>query len=378
MAKFDIIFEGGGAKGSVFAGALEILYAAGHTPARLIGTSAGAITAAFVAAGYTPDEMLAAVNEKRDGKPRFASFMDVPEEADFGDDLRMNCQLFKMFQAVDIPGIPDWIERLLDGHLLGGLLKNPQFRQIFSFVECGGLYGGNEFCAWLTEKLKVKGIQPGCTFADFHAAKGCDLSLIATDTTNRDMLVLNHRTAPGLPVVMAVRMSMSIPFIWREVEWKSEWGAYMSRDKAGAKIVDGGVLSNFAIDLVATGNVRARQFMGENTDPTLALNLGLLIDETIAVPGVDEQVRREARLATTRRIQRLVDTMTGARDNALIREYEDQICRLPAKGFGTTEFDMAEDKLQALVNAGREAMRAHLAKRTDIFQNPPPRRANNA
>jgi NTE family protein len=367
MARFDIVFEGGGAKGSVFTAALEVLYAAGHTAARLVGTSAGAITAAFVAAGYQPKEMLEAVNEKRDGKPRFASFMDMPEDSDFSADLRDNCELMKIFRAVELPGIPDWIERKVDDHLLASLLKgSPHFRQIFSFVECGGLYAGDEFCTWLTEKLKLKGVQPGCTLADFHAAKGCDLSLVVTDTTNREMLVLNHRTAPGVPVVMAVRMSMSIPFIWREVEWKSEWGTYMGRDKAGAKFVDGGVLSNFAIDLIATDNIRARQFMGEQTDPTKALNLGLLIDETIAVPGIEGKPKREPRLATTRRIQRLVDTMTGARDNALIREYEGQICRLPAKGYGTTEFDMAEDKLQALVNAGRDAMRVHLASRADI------------
>src|SRR6185436_14340656 len=81
MAKFDLVFEGGGAKGSVFAGALEVFFSAGHQPARLVGTSAGAITAALLAAGYTPAEMLAAVNEQRGGKPRFATFMDVPDAA---------------------------------------------------------------------------------------------------------------------------------------------------------------------------------------------------------------------------------------------------------------------------------------------------------
>ncbi|HEU4690343.1 MAG TPA: patatin-like phospholipase family protein, partial [Vicinamibacterales bacterium] len=194
--------------------------------------------------------------------------------------------------------------------------------------------------------------------------KKCDLSLVATDTTNQEMLVLNHRTAPDVPIVMAVRMSMSIPFVWREVEWKAAWGKYMGRDKTGSLIVDGGVLSNFAIDLIATDNPRARQFMGENTDPTRSLNMGLLIDETIDVPGVQGKPEKPSRLATVQRIQRLVDTMTGARDDALIREYQDQVCRLPAKGYGTTEFDMHEEKLNALVNAGREAMRAHLASRT--------------
>lgn len=51
MAKYDLVFEGGGAKGSSFVGALEALQEAGHSHRRLLGTSAGAITATFIAAG---------------------------------------------------------------------------------------------------------------------------------------------------------------------------------------------------------------------------------------------------------------------------------------------------------------------------------------
>ncbi len=106
--------------------------------------------------------------------------------------------------------------------------------------------------------------------------------------------------------------------------------------------------------------------MGEDTDPTSARNLGLLIDEALKVPGINSQPERQSRVATVRRVQRLVDTMTGARDNALIHEFQSEVCRLPAQGCGTTEFDMPEDKLAALVNAGRTAMQEHLAGQTDL------------
>jgi predicted acylesterase/phospholipase RssA len=367
MARFDIVFEGGGAKGSVFAGAMEEFYAAGHRPARLVGTSAGAITATFIAAGYQPHEMLAAVNEKQDGKPRFACFMDVPNAVYLDGDVRESSQLMSILKAVNVPGMPDRIERWVDDSLLHALLKtSPHFRQIFSLVELGGLFGGEAFCQWLIEKLGAKGVAEKCTLAELHEEKGCDLSVLATDASNQEMLILNHRTAPQVPVVMAVRMSMSIPFVWCEIEWKAEWGRYLGTDKAGARIVDGGVLSNFAIDLVATENARAKRFMGEDTDATEALNLGLLIDETLPVAGFEGRPVRTNPLKTIRRVQRLVDTMTGARDNASIVEFQDQVCRLPAKGYGTTEFDMPSEKLDALVEAGRAAMRQHLAGRKDL------------
>ena len=65
MAHYDAVFEGGGAKGVAFVGALEVLKQHGHTLRRFIGTSAGAITASLLAAGYTCEEMMAAVMEKQ-------------------------------------------------------------------------------------------------------------------------------------------------------------------------------------------------------------------------------------------------------------------------------------------------------------------------
>jgi predicted acylesterase/phospholipase RssA len=61
--KYDLVFEGGGAKGMVFVGACAEFFRRGHEFDRLLGTSAGAITAALLAAGYPPDEMLAALTE---------------------------------------------------------------------------------------------------------------------------------------------------------------------------------------------------------------------------------------------------------------------------------------------------------------------------
>src|SRR5436853_389505 len=67
--------------------------------------------------------------------------------------------------------------------------------------------------------------------------------------------------------------------------WEEAWGLYLDRSKTGNGIVDGGVLSNFPIRLIAERDDHTRPIMG-NTDPEAARNLGLLIDETLPVPGV--------------------------------------------------------------------------------------------
>ena len=354
MAQFDVVFEGGGAKGSAFVGALSALKAAGHSTRRLIGTSAGAITATLLAAGYSAEEMLAAVNEKLNGKPRFATFMDHPRGSDFSEAQRMASDTMRVLQTVHLPAVA--------GHaLLSLLLDTPLYPTLFSVVECGGVFTGNAFVAWLTEKLAAKGISATDTFTTFFDRKGVDLSVVASDTTEMEMLVLNQRTAPNVPIAWAVRMSMSIPLIWREVVWQDSWGLYRGRKKAGNIIVDGGVLSNFPIRLI---DQSVPEIMGD-TDPSAALNLGLLLDEQLTVPGITPAPPplplEESRVV--QRLTRLMDTMMGAQDSDEMRQHAMEVCRLPVKGYGTTEFDMADAKLKALVDAGRDAVTAHLMNR---------------
>jgi NTE family protein len=357
---FDMVFEGGGAKGSAFVGALEVLETKGHGHRRLIGTSAGAITATLVAAGYKPQELRSAVTESLpNGRPRFSSFMDHPSEEDFTPDQRENSTTMKVLAKVDLPGIPN----LVAPHLLRALLRSAHYRQLFSFVECGGFFAGNEFLKWIREKLEAKGIRPGTSFETFARQKDADLSLVVSDTSDMEMLVLNHRTAPECPVEWAVRMSMSIPFVWREVVWQKEWGKYRGKDKTGNVIVDGGVLSNFPIRLISEMDDDIAKIMGP-TDPQGAGNLGFLIDENLPVPGAANQEKApelQDQIRTVQRVSRLIDTMTKAQDNSEIQRHAKDICRVPAKGYGTTEFDMESARLEALIEGGRQAMSRFLA-----------------
>ncbi|MDJ0853302.1 MAG: hypothetical protein QNK04_33465 [Myxococcota bacterium] len=81
----------------------------------------------------------------------------------------------------------------------------------------------------------------------------------------------------------------------------------------------------------------------------------------------DDALRGDpARARTVGRVRRLMDTMMKAHDRRLIAVHQDVVCRLPARSYGTMEFDMSEPRRQALVNAGQAAMHAHLATRQDL------------
>ncbi|MGB8770378.1 MAG: patatin-like phospholipase family protein [Candidatus Korobacteraceae bacterium] len=356
MALLDLVFQGGGAKGAAFVGALEVLAAAGHSHRRLIGTSAGAITATLLGAGYSAAELSQATAETLPGTtdPVFTTFMDAPKTNDFDSAEIANSQIMELLENAHVPGFAS-------KEMLSLGMQLDLFREMFSFNECGGFYTGNAFLAWFRNKLQAKRLDPDLTWSQFAAKTGSDVSVVTSDVTEQEMLVLNERTAPQVPVALAVRMSMSIPFVWREMIWDSAWGMYRGRNKTGHTFVDGGVLSNFPLELVAESNPEIVEIMG-NTDPNGAGTLGLMLDQNIAVPGAGNSQTPRPRLRTADRVTRLIDTMTGSSDAEIMRKYPNLICHLPVGGYGTTEFRMSQDRMNLLIGAGRTAMTAYLSQ----------------
>jgi predicted acylesterase/phospholipase RssA len=268
-----------------------------------------------------------------------------------------------LLDGVDFTFVPNFLEKQLHTSMVRALASGDKSRHVLALIERGGWFAADTFVSWLRTKLDSgswKGGSrqfSGMTLAQFFAATQVELSMVASDTTDQSILVLNHLTAPDCPVVWAVRMSMSIPLVWDEVSWQATWGSYLGNDITGHIIVDGGLLSNFPIELFISEAQHITKLMGPKQDGSV---LGLLIDEKLPVPLAKSAfVRiniRPGELKTLQRLRRLADTATGAHDKMVIDEYSHLVARLPAQGYGTTDFDMSEDRRTALVTAGRVAM----------------------
>ncbi len=206
------------------------------------------------------------------------------------------------------------------------------------------------------------------TLKQFYDATAVDLTLVAADVSDSRLLYLNHRTAPECPLVYAVRMSMSVPMVWPEVIWQAGWGQYKLGDRtidlAGHAIVDGGLLSNFPIELLISDDVHVMEVMGPaqpSSNPKDHV-LGFLIDESMEVPAPRSVSLTQVITGsqTVRRLKGLINATTQAHDKMVIEAFEDCIVRLPARGYGTVEFDMSEEKRIALIDAGYQATNEHL------------------
>lgn len=362
--QYDLVFEGGGAKGMVFVGAMEEFEAREHTSKRLLGTSAGAITAALLAAGYTAAEMRAALGEQENGHSVFNGFMARP--GPFGKSQVLAGATLAYLQETNLKWLPDFIEDRFEVQLVEWLANNPKMSSLYSLLEYGGWFSATNFVQWLRRRLDTGSNQgkprrySALTLEQFYAETGRELTVIASDTSGGALLALNHRTAPQLPLVWAVRMSMSIPLLWQEVVWQAEWGGYRGNPIAGHAIVDGGLLSNFPIELFISQAQYVKDLMGPAAGEAV---LGMRIDESLAVEGQPEAPPAQGKglgdAPLLVRLSNLMNTTLSARDKLVSEGVARMVVHLPAKGYGTTEFDMSDEKRERLVHAGRAALKTY-------------------
>lgn len=169
--KADAVFEGGGARGIAFIGAIQAMEEEKVEWERLAGTSAGALIAALLASGYKSYEIRDRVSELDFSKLRGKTYLN----------------------RIPIFGI--FLELMINL----------------------GIYKNDYLESWVDLLLSEKGIM---TFADLPDGK---LKIIASDISNGQMLILPddldryNMTTPDLKISTAVMMSASMPFFYRPV-----------------------------------------------------------------------------------------------------------------------------------------------------------------
>lgn len=312
----DGVFEGGGVKGLAFVGAL--VAAEEELGIRewvnVAGTSAGAIIAALLVAGYTPAELHEAI-------------------------AGLNYNLFADYG--------------FGGKIIGGIRNAFQRR---------GVARGDYFKHWMEERLaKSKLGNPHATFGDVKRTDlppglsedeiqtvGYRLRVIASDVSEGRMLVLPHdiqdfEDANGNPmrpedlrIADAVRMSMSFPFFFDPVVLKRGGREHL--------IVDGGLLSNYPI------------WLFDNPKPVKRHTWGFRLH-----PGIGEYVppyqsiRRpfwELPLAKAM----LHATMT-AWDERLEHSSAVRTISIPTGTVSTLNFDLSASDRDALFHGGHDVAR---------------------
>ncbi|GAA2348154.1 patatin-like phospholipase family protein [Streptomyces kunmingensis] len=321
MKRLDLVLEGGGARGLGTAGAVIRLLEEGYTFPRAAGTSVGAIAAAFVAAGLDAAE-LRQVMEDLDMKK-------IPDRSTMG-----------------VPLLRTGVPLLSEG---------------VSLLRRRGAYRGDWIHAWIRDVLVQHRVE---TFADLRREDPGDsadlpdthkykLVVTATDVTRGRLLRLPWDyhlyglNADDMHVADAVRMSLSIPCYFEPCVLPN-----MKTGRASV-IVDGGVLSNFPVDIF--DRIDGHKARWETVGVRILPDLPEAIAELFPLPTVKL-------FPLLQHLQHVVTTAVVGNDQSQLDrpEIKARTIAVNLPKLGVTDFRLSREARQAAVQQGWKAADNHL------------------
>jgi NTE family protein len=316
MADADLVLEGGGVKGTGLVGALTTLTTAAepYTVHRVAGTSAGAIVASMLAAGYDTAAMKKIMTDLD-----FSQFQDINRH-----------------------------------HLI-------KIQEVLGLIFHEGLFMGEFLHNWIREILAAKNVHtwgdlkeddPGSSLPPEQRYK---LIVIVSDVSRGRMLRLpwDYRSLLGVdpdsqPVADAVRSSAGIPFFFRPFHMTADRD--LTQGHGEILCTDGGMLSNFPVEIFDRTDDKPPRW------PTFGVKLSAR--QTVAEGGWDPDANA-LQLAES-----LLATMQEAHDRVYVGQpsVESRTIFVDTTGYKATDFHLTQADKEKLFNNGLDAGHQFLAK----------------
>ena len=242
----NLVFEGGGVKGLAYLGALEALEDKGiyvNKIERVAGTSAGAITATLIGLGYSLTE----INEKLK-KLDFISLLDGNREIKI-EDINTLTNNFSKSNSIF-----DW--------LYLGASNYKKLEKIFnSLAGEKGLYDGEFIRKWTEEVIEdrfhsLNILLKNLTFMELHTLKLADtgnkyffkdIYMKGVNVSKQRVETFSYEDTPDVIIADAVRISMSIPFIFKPHKAYKKNSNGIREKISDDLYIDGGVQDNYPI-----------------------------------------------------------------------------------------------------------------------------------
>ena len=392
-----LVLEGGGGKGIVFVGAVKALEESGaisFSGNRLrgvqgvAGSSAGAMTALALSIGMDHRAMLGLFRGPR--ATNFNRFFDLPANPRQLPRINRGCSRATspsllqshVLQPVEtalraaLDGlIPDVVERnysqlssrtlarsltqrlasdlhryAVNSHHAGRdfeqkLLSPALLYYLLNLVDDLGLFSGCFARSFLDRLLASRnGGRANMTFAQHKAHFGTDLVVTGSNLERGQTQYFSADSTPHLAVADAVRISMSLPFIYKPVRIS----AAQSRTITGGSTryaglwVDGGVWSNLPM----------RAF-GPVTSSRGVLGVRLGVPGRVRITSFSDFLKRY-----------LIDfgvMGSGETDEAFSTRYRNRIVTLPTGSIDTTQFSPPPAVADPLIEQARQLTRRYFA-----------------
>lgn len=304
----NLVFKGGGAKGCAYAGCVQVLENLNiyDNITQIAGTSAGAITAALLAAGAGSDGLTKSVKHTE-----FRNFIS------------------------DSWGLVGDIDR---------------------FVNHYGLHTGDGFTNILKQYLQTFSGNGELTFAELEQLtinqpkKFKKLSVVASNITNTKSQIFSAANTPDVAIWQAVRASMSIPLLFEPAKINN------------AYYVDGGLAWNYPIDIYDS-NLQQEVHEGITPIKNLA-TLGFYLESETLMSKPNKFAEHSKKIDSLETFaSSLIDFMyQSANMRYMHPDDKARTVFINDLGVSATDFNIADNIVDDLIDSGKKAAELYFDK----------------
>ncbi|MDQ2086849.1 patatin-like phospholipase family protein [Herbivorax sp. ANBcel31] len=351
----NLILSGGGVKGIAYIGALEEFERRGWNFLNIAGVSAGSIVGTILASGYSAHSLRGILNnfnfEKVKGSDIVRRIPMVSDYIHFFQDQRslqedMNPFLFMERLNKDYKhnlGEPNFFD------MRSGIVK-----KIIKFCKQGYLFDGDYIEEWIYGILRKRGIR---TFGDLRGGlsdrvnpNGYKMRMTAVDATRGKIVVLPDDmefygiNPDNLEVAKAVRMSTSVPFVFKPVHVKR----IENNIQIDHNFVDGGVFDNFPFWLIDSKT----RYVNRWGHPFNIPSIGMKLEGKKSFHGLNPfNILKNI-------ISSIYDI--GVPENVSFNEKN--IIKINTSNISFLDFDLSDDELDYLMKYGYKSAKKFLGK----------------
>lgn len=274
FSKKILVLSGGGIKGISFIGALHALYELNilqniHTFA---GTSVGSLILFLCIIGYKPTE------------------------------------LFEFIKAFD--------------------LNKLKSISVSLFLESYGLDSGDKVVKTLIKFMDTLNIKHDISFLELFNKTNKTFIVTTVNVSEQKAEYLSYLTQPTMPVVQAIRMSISIPFVFTPIQFNN------------CLYVDGGCIDNFPL----------KQFSGRE-------------DELIGIYIVNNNEDKKNIKTFDEYVMNVINSMINGITRSSIENYEKYVIGIDIGSISSINFDIPSEKKIYMYDAGYKAVHKYMNKR---------------
>ena len=224
---------------------------------------------------------------------------------------------------------------------------------ILNFLMIKGLSNSNEFVEFIRYLMKNKTNNPDITFKEVYDIYGINLQIGVSNLTQYKFELFNYKNKPNLPIVLAIKASIAIPFLYEPVIIDNDI------------YCDGGLLNNLPMDIISQDITSNDNTNDNSKDNNTISTLGIcLINKHKIVNASNYKLISITQYLSTIMASLSMTAFKNKKKFENDKKYKIILMEIPTDIMTSLKFDATPEDFTNIINIGYETIKKNTTKQT--------------